>query len=303
MKRLHSLPTQLLSKSALSGNAGEHPLTDRTSDNHELMGMGTKKLNEIMSQALDKLTHEQLIEFSDTWKRKPDQFQLWMMTSENLGIATVKFMLLSGQGQSGGFLTLSDSKIIANFDNHLTSPKVVGFSVYHTATLLHKIVPSPEVLAVELRQGFEWVGSALENEGIEVRYNSKINGIVASGEGVLELPLLTSNATLESMLRPVELRPILSEDGSIVSLAEQIIRSNIYLPNISLTAVANALCMTPRTLQRRLADNNTNFGELLEGTRRRVIEQGLSSGLSKEKLREILGFEDVSSIYKILSKR
>lgn len=255
-----------------------------------------------MAQTLDRLEYDQIIDFSDAWRRKPDQFQLWMMASESLGIATVKFMLLSGQGESGGFLKLSESEIIANFDSYLISPKVIGFSVYHTANLLNKVVPDPQVLTIELRLGFEWVGSALERMGMQVTYDANMNGIVARGENILRLPLLTSNKVLESMLSPLELRPLLNEEDSVVSQAEQVIRTNICLPDLSLSTVADALCMSPRTLQRKLADGGVTFGGVLESVRREIIDQGLSSGLSKEKLREILGYEDVSSIYKLLAK-
>jgi AraC-like DNA-binding protein len=60
--------------------------------------------------------------------------------------------------------------------------------------------------------------------------------------------------------------------------------------------VARALAMSERTLQRRLADEGTSFGELLDDTRRELAEQYLQRmNLSLAQAGFLLGFADQTS--------
>jgi AraC-like DNA-binding protein len=63
--------------------------------------------------------------------------------------------------------------------------------------------------------------------------------------------------------------------------------------------VAKRLMMSERTLQRRLAEENTNFTKLVDDTRREMAQQYLSSGqLSLKKLSFQLGFSEPSAFYR-----
>lgn len=63
--------------------------------------------------------------------------------------------------------------------------------------------------------------------------------------------------------------------------------------------VASELGMSERTLQRRLEEESTSFGELLDGTRRELAEQYLSRlHLSLAEAAYLLGFQDQSSFFR-----
>lgn len=63
--------------------------------------------------------------------------------------------------------------------------------------------------------------------------------------------------------------------------------------------VAKRLMMSERTLQRRLAEEDTNFTKLVDDTRREMAQQYLSSGqLSLKKLSFQLGFSEPSAFYR-----
>lgn len=67
----------------------------------------------------------------------------------------------------------------------------------------------------------------------------------------------------------------------------------------TLAAVASQLCMSERTLQRRLAAEGQTFRRLLDDTRRDVAQRSLAAG--KRNLTELaylLGFEDSNSFYR-----
>ncbi len=64
--------------------------------------------------------------------------------------------------------------------------------------------------------------------------------------------------------------------------------------------VAGELCMSERTLQRRLDEESTSFGQLLDSTRRELAEQYLGGGLhlSLAQAAYLLGFADQSSFFR-----
>ncbi len=63
--------------------------------------------------------------------------------------------------------------------------------------------------------------------------------------------------------------------------------------------VANELCMSERTLQRRLEAEATSFGDLLDNTRRELAEQYLGRlNLSFAQAAYLLGFADQSSFFR-----
>lgn len=64
-------------------------------------------------------------------------------------------------------------------------------------------------------------------------------------------------------------------------------------------AVAQALKMTPRALRRRLGDEGTHFQELLDATRRDLLQQYLATAsLSPKQICFDLGFSDPSNLYR-----
>lgn len=72
-------------------------------------------------------------------------------------------------------------------------------------------------------------------------------------------------------------------------------RERLYrtTPIPSLEQVAEALNMTPRTLQRRLKEENARFGELLQETRLQRAEEYLADGAMRiDRIAEALGFKD-----------
>src|SRR5262249_7981625 len=63
--------------------------------------------------------------------------------------------------------------------------------------------------------------------------------------------------------------------------------------------IAAELCMSERTLQRRLEDEETSFGQLLDDTRRGLAEQYLRRlHLSLAPAAYLLGFTDQSSFFR-----
>ena len=64
-------------------------------------------------------------------------------------------------------------------------------------------------------------------------------------------------------------------------------------------AVAQALCLSQRTLQRRLQEEGTSFQQLLDDTRRELVVQYLAQpNLTLLEIAYLLGFADPSNFFR-----
>lgn len=89
-------------------------------------------------------------------------------------------------------------------------------------------------------------------------------------------------------------------EGSRVShRVLRLLRAGVLHPEPRREQIAAALCMSDRTLQRRLQAEATSFQQLLDETRRELAQQHLRKPNSSLKLvAELLGFEDQSNLYR-----
>jgi AraC-like DNA-binding protein len=116
----------------------------------------------------------------------------------------------------------------------------------------------------------------------------------------LSLPLPTSNPTLDALHERFvgEYLEHFEQDRTSYRVREVIIRR---LPDGEplRDAVARELGMSERTLQRRLDEEATSFGELLDETRRELAEQYLHKlNLTLAQAGYLLGFSDQSSFFR-----
>lgn len=114
-------------------------------------------------------------------------------------------------------------------------------------------------------------------------------------------PFLTLNEGMWRVFEP-DLRRRLSELDATAATAERV-RALLLelLPSnaASIEEVAARLCMSKRTLQRRLEDEGENFRALVNGTRESLARHYLeNTALSGTEIAFLLGFEDPNSFYR-----
>ncbi len=110
----------------------------------------------------------------------------------------------------------------------------------------------------------------------------------------LSAPLPTSNVEVARASDRIIVEYLDRHHGATVSMRVRE-RLTELLPSGHVTqgAVARTVHMSPRTLQRRLAEEGTGFRELVEEARRELAEQYLSDGsLSVKEITYMLGFSD-----------
>ncbi|MNR21449.1 DNA-binding transcriptional regulator AraC [compost metagenome] len=104
------------------------------------------------------------------------------------------------------------------------------------------------------------------------------------------------------MLAPAAHYPSLHKREELEILASLLIREHLADSAFSLEELAQTLCMSPRSLQRKLAVQGLSFSVLRDRERARVVTEKMEAGMSKEAIGALLGYTDLSSIYKFLAK-
>lgn len=117
----------------------------------------------------------------------------------------------------------------------------------------------------------------------------------------LQQPFRTHSPDLLALLEP-QLEAQLREQQRPPTLLEQVRRmllSRLAGRQPTVQDVAGELHMSPRTLQRRLADEGAQFQQVLEGLRRDLARQYLrGSAFDLSEIAYLLGYEEASSFHR-----
>ncbi|RZO53022.1 MAG: AraC family transcriptional regulator [Sandaracinaceae bacterium] len=140
--------------------------------------------------------------------------------------------------------------------------------------------------------------------GVQVTLGAERDAI-EFGPEQLALPMLDADRELASTLeryleREVEGR---QRDDRLEGRVRREIGRQLTAGGVSLEAVSEHLEISPRALQRRLADQDTSYQELLDETRREVAEQLLrQDGVSIAGAAYLLGYSEVSAFHRAFKR-
>lgn len=133
--------------------------------------------------------------------------------------------------------------------------------------------------------------------GCPVRFNQGTNRLIFSAD-TQHIPIKTRNRVLLQALQPYleEQRKLRSDSSDYLTQINQIIAKQLHNGTITLPFVANAMSVSPRTIQRRLAAQGIQFADLVEDLRKSMalfyVKRGDSS-LTEIAL--MLGYSETSS--------
>lgn len=133
-----------------------------------------------------------------------------------------------------------------------------------------------------------------------VLFNAPRNALVLDVSD-LDRPFAGHNPELLAILTPA-LSTALDEIDAQSSLPEQVkivLKRRLPSGKPELSDVAEALGVSERTLQRRIADAGSSFRQLLEASRQELGRDMLASGANgTEEIAYLLGYQDTSSFYR-----
>jgi AraC-like DNA-binding protein len=116
---------------------------------------------------------------------------------------------------------------------------------------------------------------------------------------VLSLPVPTADPSIADLSERLAARLLEQQGGSLVAHLRQVVSRQLAKGDPRREQVAAALCMSERTLQRRLTDAGTSFHEVVDQTRRELAQRLLDAGgTSPTEMSDALGFSDPSNFYR-----
>ena len=141
----------------------------------------------------------------------------------------------------------------------------------------------------------------LENHfGCRTRFKSTRNALIFRNSE-LDLPFVTQNEELLKVIG-AQLDAELKERNSSTDVGKQVkhtLKRSLAGKRPTLPQVARELCMSTRSLQRRLTDADISFQQLVEETRREMAHHYLKhSGVELNEAAFLLGYEDANSFFR-----
>jgi AraC-like DNA-binding protein len=135
--------------------------------------------------------------------------------------------------------------------------------------------------------------------GCPVRFGAKANRALLRNAD-LALPLSARNRSMATLHEQLLDREMERLEGTSASLrVRHLLRSRPLRPEPRREQVAKALCISDRTLQRRLRAEGASFQQLLDEARRDLAQQYLRQPQrSLKRVAEDLGFEDPSNFFR-----
>ena len=127
--------------------------------------------------------------------------------------------------------------------------------------------------------------------------------VILADDANWNLPLVHGNQALHGQLRSVAsgLHSALESHDFIDTVRD---RMKLLLPRgqTSIEAVANALHMTPRTLQRRLQEDGSNFRALMDATRRSILVACVERKETPDEIMRHAGYTNVRSFQRAMKR-
>jgi AraC-like DNA-binding protein len=173
---------------------------------------------------------------------------------------------------------------------------IVTFLAFCRWVTSRNIVP----LGVELSYPAPWdVTLHLRAFACTPRFNAPLHTLILS-KADLQLPLPTANAVLSQLHDRAVQEHVrsLNSSGIAARMATMLVR-RIGSGQVMRRDVARDLCMSDRTLQRRLLEAGTSFQKELDALRRQLTENYLSDpALPLVGIAPLLGFAEESTFYR-----
>jgi len=140
--------------------------------------------------------------------------------------------------------------------------------------------------------------------GSQLRFDHWETELALSRE-VLDYPMLRADSGLSHVLDRYAAE-LAARRPSVPSTAHEVrekLAQHMTGNDLSLQAVARRMSMSPRTLQRRLAEERIAYGQIVEEVRREMSERYLARPeLSLTEIAFLLGFSDVSSFHRAFKR-
>lgn len=271
--------------------------------NNNVVRMSKEMMNNILLHYLRQKDHCEIQKIAESIVNKPRKSMLWMLTSSNIqDLYNKKLQFVDAVGDKEIF-EFRDEEVKV-FNNRIgTTPKTIELGIFYYLSTIKLTIAGDFDIEVQLTKDLQDSADVIETlYPATVIHGARENVITVRGNNILRRNLCTTNEHLEHLLTPSFDIARLPEQSDIISEARTIIRENIMNSEFNLSDLSSYMCVSPRTLQRKLKAAGVSFIELKNAERIEFIMKRLAMGDTKENLSHLVGYKDIGSIHKLLSK-
>ncbi|MBB1272213.1 hypothetical protein [Psychromonas sp. SR45-3] len=137
----------------------------------------------------------------------------------------------------------------------------------------------------------------------QVIYNSDKNQVIIFQTDPLHTSFITTNSVLSNLLTDSSVIQELVLKPDITFNVHEIVKHSMHQTNLSIHDIAHTLCLSTRTLQRRLKEKDQSFQNILNYERKnKAIELMKDKELSRSTIVEMVGIQNLSSLYRIVGR-
>jgi AraC-like DNA-binding protein len=136
-----------------------------------------------------------------------------------------------------------------------------------------------------------------------VRFKAEYTQLVLP-RSALALPLASADPTLLGILQrhADALKPADQGQPPLIEAVERALAATLKDDEATIETVGKELGLTARSLQRRLRDEGTTFGDLRDGVRQKLAARYLADGMSNAEISFLLGFSEPSAFFRAFKR-
>ncbi len=236
-------------------------------------------------------------------KDHTNNFFIWLMASSGI----IEFLSrLNTFCQDDPFIiTYSDStKItIAMPVKDIHDDPIMVFCLSVTIGLFNTVLPEAgyHITASFIKNNKNQFLESIPNT--QVVFGAEYNRITIFHPNVMYAPLVTTNFAISELLSSSSVIQDMALNPDVVFNVQEIIKVSIHKTSLSIKDVADELCVSPRTLQRRLKEKNESFQSLLNYERRnKALELMSDKRFPRSRIVEMIGVQNLRSLYRIVGR-
>ncbi len=261
------------------------------------------RTREIMWHYLKDKTPLELHNVGYSIVNNPGKHMLWLLTSDSIETLIKKMLKYIGHEDTSHSYELQEDKVTVYVGRVGFSPQWKLYNLFFNLSVFDFTLSGEYKLSVDLPEELFEAENIISNKyPAQINFGADEASATISGQGILNRPLITSNAELDRVLAPNFKFAILPEDDDILEPARMVLRENIDNPEFDLADLARLLCVSSRTVQRKLKASGTTFMALKNEERVGYITAKLSQGNAKEALSRMASLTDMDEMHRVVSR-
>ncbi len=259
---------------------------------------------QIMRHYLSDKSPVDLYKIGHSIVNTPGKHMLWLLTSTSIQDLIQKTLKYIGDDDFSNTYCMKPDVVTIYLARVGLSAQWKLYNLFYNLALLDFTISGDYELKIYLTEELSNSAELISDKYnlAQITLNAAEASIAIHGDNILNRLLITSNPELDRVLAPNFKFAILPENNDILEPAQKIVQENIANPDFDLSDLASLLCVSPRTVQRKLKAAGTTFMALKNEERIQYITSKLSQGNAKETLTEMAGLTDMDEMHRVITR-